>query len=100
MPRHHMHGTSARPATSFTHVVCMQAVLAGQDCLLVMATGGGKSITYQVPPLVAGSVAIVISPLISLMEDQVAALQASMANWQSMLASNISYISSSKHQGC
>ncbi|KAL6762387.1 hypothetical protein V8C86DRAFT_665973 [Haematococcus lacustris] len=55
---------------------CIQAVLGGEDVLLVMATGGGKSLTYQVPPLVSGKVGVVISPLIALMEDQVAALTA------------------------
>jgi ATP-dependent DNA helicase RecQ len=50
-------------------------VLAGDDCLVVMATGGGKSLCMQVPPLVLGKPGIVISPLISLMEDQVRALR-------------------------
>lgn len=40
------------------HCTCSQAVLNGQDCLLVMATGGGKSLTYQVPPLVSGKVRV------------------------------------------
>ena len=42
--------------------------------LLVAATGAGKSVTFQLPPLVAGKTAIVVSPLIALMQDQVAAL--------------------------
>ncbi len=50
------------------------AVLDGHDALVVMATGSGKSVCFQVPPLVTGKMALVISPLIALMEDQVHAL--------------------------
>ncbi len=55
--------------------VC-EAVVAGQDSLLVMPTGGGKSLCYQLPGLVRGGCTVVISPLIALMEDQVAHLKA------------------------
>ena len=51
------------------------AGLLGRDSLLVMPTGGGKSLCYQLPPLVAGRVDIVVSPLIALMEDQIASLR-------------------------
>lgn len=54
--------------------VC-EAVVAGTDALLVMPTGGGKSLCYQLPGLVRGGCTLVISPLIALMEDQVAKLQ-------------------------
>ncbi|GFR52325.1 hypothetical protein Agub_g14863, partial [Astrephomene gubernaculifera] len=54
----------------------IESILAGKDCLVVMPTGGGKSICYQLPPLVLDRVCLVVSPLISLMEDQVAALNA------------------------
>ena len=50
-------------------------VVDGQHALLVMPTGGGKSLCYQIPALIRPGVGVVISPLISLMEDQVAALQ-------------------------
>ncbi len=50
--------------------------LSRRDSLVVLPTGGGKSLCYQVPPLVAGRTDVVVSPLISLMKDQVDALRA------------------------
>jgi ATP-dependent DNA helicase RecQ len=54
----------------------IEAGLEGQDSLVVLPTGGGKSLCYQVPPLVAGRTDVVVSPLIALMKDQVDALRA------------------------
>ncbi|XP_059626343.1 uncharacterized protein LOC132269235 [Cornus florida] len=53
----------------------IENILEGKDCLVVMATGSGKSLCYQVPPLIVKKTAVVISPLISLMQDQVMALK-------------------------
>src|ERR1700733_4123153 len=54
----------------------VRAVLAGRDTLVVLPTGGGKSLCFQVPALMLPGLTVVISPLISLMKDQVDALTA------------------------
>ena len=55
--------------------VC-EAALDGRDLLLVMPTGAGKSLCYQLPAIARGGTALVISPLIALMDDQAAKLAA------------------------
>eukprot|EP01037_Dinobryon_pediforme_P026121 gene26121-28532_t len=52
----------------------VQHVVAGGDALVLMPTGGGKSLCYQIPALVRDGLGVVVSPLIALMQDQVDAL--------------------------
>lgn len=53
----------------------VDAILAGRNALAVMPTGSGKSLCFQLPALVRGGLTIVVSPLVALMQDQVAALK-------------------------
>jgi len=78
------HGTTPRdvlrrvfgfPAFRGLQEAAIDRVMAGGDALVLMPTGGGKSLCYQVPALCRPGTAIIVSPLIALMDDQVAALR-------------------------
>ncbi|MFA6494665.1 MAG: RecQ family ATP-dependent DNA helicase, partial [Candidatus Paceibacterota bacterium] len=67
----------------------VEEVLEGRDCAVLMPTGGGKSLCFQLPALMMDGLTVVVSPLISLMKDQVDALQingAPAALWNSTLS--------------
>ena len=68
----------------------IDTILNGNNCLIVLPTGGGKSVCYSVPGLISGSIVVIICPLISLMMDQV--------NFLRSKGLNVTYINSSISQ--
>ncbi|MGQ0464773.1 MAG: DNA helicase RecQ [Sporichthyaceae bacterium] len=71
-----LHRVFGYPAFRGPQAEVVEHVVAGGDALVLMPTGGGKSLCYQVPALVRDGTGVVVSPLIALMQDQVDALQA------------------------
>jgi ATP-dependent DNA helicase RecQ len=71
-----LHTTFGFPAFRANQEAVCRAVIAGRDALLVMPTGAGKSLCYQLPAIARGGTALVVSPLIALMDDQAAKLTA------------------------
>jgi len=70
-----LQSTFGYPEFRFHQQNIIQQVISGRDAVVLMPTGGGKSLCYQIPSMVRDGVGIVISPLIALMQDQVSALQ-------------------------
>jgi ATP-dependent DNA helicase RecQ len=68
----------------------VERLIAGADALVLMPTGGGKSLCYQIPAIVRAGVGVVVSPLIALMQDQVAALR-QLGVRAAMLNSSLDY---------
>lgn len=83
MPNSLAHSLTPLPLTRYFNIdefrplqrEVINATLSGCDCFVIMPTGGGKSLLYQLPGLISKGVTLVISPLISLMHDQVASLR-------------------------
>src|SRR6202522_4858805 len=71
-----LHTTFGFPAFRANQEAVCRAATEGCDVLLVMPTGAGKSLCYQLPAIARGGTALVISPLIALMDDQAAKLTA------------------------
>lgn len=65
---------------------CMNALLSKNDVMLIMPTGGGKSLCFQLPALMASGLTLVVSPLVALMEDQVMALKRKKINAEMLCA--------------
>jgi ATP-dependent DNA helicase RecQ len=74
-PAHVLRQVFGFPAFRGEQEAVVRHVIAGGDALVLMPTGGGKSICYQVPALCRPGTAVIVSPLIALMDDQVAALR-------------------------
>ena len=72
--RQTLHRVFGHPQFRGEQEAIVDHVVSGRDCLVLMPTGGGKSLCYQVPALLRDGTAIVVSPLIALMQDQVEAL--------------------------
>ncbi|MDP8566274.1 DNA helicase RecQ [Methylophilus aquaticus] len=74
-PQHILHDVFGYNQFRQQQQAIVEHVISGQDALVLMPTGGGKSLCYQIPALAREGLAIVVSPLIALMQDQVEALQ-------------------------
>ena len=73
--RHILQTTFGYPDFRGNQAQIVETVAAGGNAMVLMPTGGGKSLCYQIPALLREGVAVVVSPLIALMDDQVAALR-------------------------
>lgn len=75
-------------------------VVSGRDALVLMPTGGGKSICYQIPALLLDGTAVIVSPLISLMKDQVDTLQANGISAEALNSGNDEQLNNSIRERC
>lgn len=66
----------------------IEAILKGNDVLAIWPTGAGKSLTYQLPALLLPHLSLVVSPLISLMHDQISSMHQNNCQWAACLTSN------------
>ena len=73
-PEEILHSTYGYPSFRGDQHEIIQHTLTGNDSLVLMPTGGGKSLCYQIPALILEGITVVVSPLIALMQDQVSAL--------------------------
>ena len=69
-------------------------IVSGKDCVVILPTGAGKSLCYQIPALCIDGVGIIISPLVALMQNQVDALK---GTWHSCWRSQFSYLRHKKN---
>jgi ATP-dependent DNA helicase RecQ len=74
-PQHILHSVFGYEHFRHPQEEVIATLMAGQDALVLMPTGGGKSLCYQIPAIAREGTGVVVSPLIALMQDQVAALQ-------------------------
>ncbi|HQT47715.1 MAG TPA: DEAD/DEAH box helicase, partial [Acidocella sp.] len=74
-PKTVLHNVFGLPGFRGAQETIISHVIAGQDAIVLMPTGGGKSLCYQLPSLCRAGVGVIVSPLIALMRNQVAAMR-------------------------